>query len=409
MQWSNYLTWRRTATPIGLALVSLVLAIALWVAVTDAENPGRIANFGASIQVNAVNLPEGLAVKSIREPAVSLRISADENTFRNLSTGDFRAEIDLGGVRQLTSDQAVFVSVASDSDVEIIEVSPGFVTVELESVATKEVPVRANLIGSLPQGYSLPENGVEATPASVQISGAASVIDLVSSASVDINLTGLRAGIEQLFSLTPLDAQGAAIPRVQLTPSTATFRIDIAQQEVTLALTVVPQVQGRVASGYSLIAVSPDPPAVAVSGPLEALQALSFLTTEPVDVSGISADLTRSVRLRLPAGLQTTRDSVNVRLQVVPLQGETALTVAPVVTGLGEGLRATLQTASLTVRLRGDLPLLNSLNPASVRATVNTDGLQEGVHVLNPTISVPNGVEIAGTDPAQVVVVLARE
>jgi YbbR domain-containing protein len=167
-------------------------------------------------------------------------------------------------------------------------------------------------------------------------------------------------------------------------------------------------VQGTLADGYNLIGVSSDPPAIAVTGSLEVLQSASFLGTEPIDVTGLRADTTRTVRLRLPAGLAVARDSVSVRIRVQPASGEMTLSLAPEVTGVADGLRATLQTSTLSVRLRGQLPVLREIQPGEIKATVSAAGLSEGVQILRPEIAVPEGVEVAAIDPAQVVVVLRR-
>src|SRR5688572_15544339 len=123
MQRPSIPQWRRVATPIALALLSLFAAISIWIVVTDAENPNRVAVFGGAIEVRAVNVPDGLAVASIQEPSVSIRVSASENEFEELTIEDFRAEVDLSGVRQ-SSDQIVLARVATNRNVEIVEVSP---------------------------------------------------------------------------------------------------------------------------------------------------------------------------------------------------------------------------------------------------------------------------------------------
>lgn len=406
MQRVRYSQLRRIATPLALAFVSLITAVVLWVAVTDAENPSRTAVFGGGIEIRAVNIPEGLAVASIREPTVTLRISADENEFRKLTTADFIAEVDLSGIRQPASDQIVIARVAGKKHVDIIEVQPAFVNVVLEPAESRQVAVQTRRIGSLPQGFSLAL--IETNPTFVRVTGATSLVRLVTSADADVNLTGLRVTLQQQYVLVPRDTRGADIRGVHVEPGNADVRLTVDQQEVTLALTVVPQVQGSVADGYNLVAITSDPPAVPVSGPLEVLQSLTSVTTEAIDVSGLRNDLTRTVRLRLPAGLQSTRDSANVRLKVIPAQGEMTVAVAPQITGVPEGLRASLQTASVNVRLRGELPALRALSPGSVRATVTANGLEEGVHILTPAISAPESAQVAGSDPAQVVVVLRK-
>src|SRR5262249_21730270 len=150
-----------------------------------------------------------------------------------------------------------------------------------------------------------------------------------------------------------------------------TFRLTILQQEIIRSLTVVPQVQGSVADGYNLIAVSTDPPTLAVTGPLELVQALQFVNTDPIDVSGLHADLTRTVRLKSAGGLQASRDNVSVTLKVVPAQGDILVSVAPQVTNVGEGLKAQVQTTSVSVKLHGDLPVLRTLQPGAIKCTVS--------------------------------------
>jgi YbbR domain-containing protein len=397
---------RRVGTPVALAAVSLLAAVVLWVVVTEAENPSKVGFLGGAVPVVAVNVPEGLAVASIRDPVVSIRVSAPEDTFGRLTVADFRAEVDLSGVRQTTSEQRVIARVVGRRDVGVTEVSPAVVTVVLEPVESVQVPLRPNLVGAPPQGYAVGE--VEPSPAQVRVTGAQSLVRLVSSGAVDVNLTGLRASIRQQFPIVARDARGADVTGVRVEPSTADVRVNIVQQEVTLTLTVLPTVQGFPADGHSLVAVAPDPPAIAVSGPLELLQAVGSISTEPIDVSGLRADTTRTVRLRLPAGLMATRDSVTVRLRVAAARGEVLVPVAPQVTDLPSEMRATLQTTSVTVRLAGEVPTLRSLPAGAVRATVSAAGLGEGVQVGDVTVTAPDGVQVLSVDPLQVVFVLRR-
>ena len=293
-----------------------------------------------------------------------------------------------------------------DKKVEIVEVSPPVVTVVLEPETTKIIPVVPNRIGSPPLGYAVPS--VDPSPGSVRVSGATSLVQLVETAVADINLTGVRVASVRQVPLAARDARSAEIRGVRLEPPIADVRVNVVQQEVTQVISIQAAIQGSVADGYNLVGVGVDPPAIAVSGPVEIIQAISFVSTEAVDVGGLQKDLLRSARLRLPAGVQATRDTVNVRLRIVPANGEIAVTVAPSVTGLGEGLRATLQTASITVKVRGEMPTLKALTPGQVRATVSAAGLDEGVHVLTAVIAIPDGITLASIEPTQVAVVLRR-
>ena len=397
---------RRLITPVFLGVVSLIAAFALWIAVTETDSPTRAAVFGAGIEVRAVNVPAGLAVSSIRAPVVSLRVRASNDVLGRLTASDFRAEVDLSNLRQTTADQVVILRVVGGKKVEIVEVSPPVVTVVLEPETTKIVPVVPNRIGSPPLGYTVPQ--IDPAPSSVRITGATSLIQLVDSAVADINLTGVRVASVRQLPVAARDVRGAEIRGVRVEPAIVDVRVGVVQQEVTQVVPVQASLQGSVSDGYNLLGVGVDPAAIAVTGPVEIIQAISFLSTEALDVGGLQKDLLRTARLRLPAGVQATRDSVNIRLRIAPAQGEVAITVAPTIIGLSEGLRATLQTSSITVKVRGEVPTIKSLAPGSVRATVNASGLDEGVHVLSAVISVPEGATLASFEPTQVAVVLRR-
>jgi YbbR domain-containing protein len=392
-------------TPFFLALLSLAAAIVLWVAVTEAENPTSTTTF-TSIEVRPVNIPDGLAVASIRSPTVSMRISAPQDALRRLTPADFRAEVDLAGLTQTTSEQRVIARVVGRRDAQILDVTPAVVTVELDPLASRNVPVQANRIGTPPQGFETGD--FETSPAQVRIVGAQSLVNAVAVAAADVNLTGLRVTTRQQYQLVPRDARGADVRGVRVEPSAADIRVVIHQQEVTLTMTVLPRIEGSVADGYNLVSVVAEPPAVAVSGPLAILQALPTIQTERIDVSGLRSDATRQVRLNIPAGLQSTRDTITVRLRIAPAQGEIILAVPPQVTGLGDGLRATIQTSTVNLRLAGELPTLAGLQPDAMRVTVSVAGLEEGVHVLRPNVTAPEGVRVVGTDPDQVVISISR-
>lgn len=397
---------RRLAQSGSLAVISLLAGFLLWLAVTEAENPNVVRTLTTGIEIVSVNVPDELAVAAIREPVVTLRVSASEDVFSRLTAADFRAEVNLAGVRQATSDQIVIARVVSNRNVEVVDVSPRIVSVSLETQTSKTVPVSVNRIGTPPQGYTV--SAIEPSPANVRITGASSLVQLATSASADVIVTGLRASLQQQVQLTARDSRGADVRGLRVEPASADLRVAILQQEVSLPLSVIPSVQGSLADGYNLLGITTEPTTVAVSGTLELLQALSSLITDPVDISGLRADTTRTVRLRIPAGLQAGRDSVSVRLRVAPALGEVILTVAPQLSNPPEGLQVSLQTSAIEVRLSGEVPTLRGLGPDNVRASVSLGGLSEGVHVLPVSVSVPEGVKVVTISPLRVVVIIRR-
>src|SRR3989304_5898268 len=103
--------WASARTNLGLAAVSLALAFALWVFVTDTENPERTDFFAGAVPVEPVDVPPGLAVASLSGAAVSVRIRAPDDVWDELTTENFQATVDLSGVsaREATVTGGVWV------------------------------------------------------------------------------------------------------------------------------------------------------------------------------------------------------------------------------------------------------------------------------------------------------------
>lgn len=398
--------WRRTGTPIALALVSLIAATALWVAVTDTENPRNAYDYGGGLVVNAINVPPGLAIAGMSDNVVFVRVSATDQAFSELTTANFVAEVNMSGERQPTSNKAVTVHVVGRNDVDIIEVSPSSVQVLLDEEVAKQVPVQVNRLGATPQGVIV--SSIEANPTTVTVTGAASLIERVESAAADVNLTGLRVNQQQQYVLSARDASNVDLRPLQIEPNTADVRVTVSQTGVTRAVPIALQTRGHVAEGYNLTSWSAEPGTVTIEGPVDLVQAITVIDTEEVDLGTLSTDLTRSVQLQLPTGVTAQRTTVNVTLTVQPTIGDWAIAVAPVAENVPDGLQAVFQTTTVSVVIRGELPTLERLAPGAIRAVVDGTNLEEGVHLLKPEIKLPEEITLVSLDPEEVVLVLQK-
>lgn len=393
-------------TPIALAMVSLIAAVALWMVVTDAENPTTDKELPFTIPVEPVSVADGLAVYDLEPDAVVVTVRATDDTVDQLTAANFRATVNMTGVRDTQSTQSITVEIldVDEDEASVVEVSSQFTRVVLESQVSKSVPVQVNRLGSMAQGFTIAS--IETEPSEATVIGPASSVALVESADADVNLTGVRSNLEQQYELTPRDAGGAIQPRVRVEPSSAEVRINVQQLATPQIVPVLIDTQGEVAAGYNIVDINPDPWTILVTGPLEVLQSLDFISTEPIDVSGANSTITRSATLQVPTGVEAERQSVNVVIEVAPAPGSRAITVVPTILNVPTGLTAIPQTTSLTVRVTGPTPVLNELTPANIQVTVNADGLTEGIHTLPVEVDVPDNVQLNGVDPGQAVIAL---
>ena len=304
----------------GVGLLSLALAVSLWVFVTEREDPERTASVPGSVPIEQANVPAGQAVCSISEESVTLRVRAPESVLEGLSAGDFRATVNLFDVT--TEEVTVPVRLESnEAQVEVVDISPSQVRLRLESVASRTVPVETNLLGAPPRGFEQQEITVE--PEEAVVTGPMCLVGRVESVTADANLAGSRTTFEETLRLQPQDELGGLIRGVTVEPDTVTVRVEVAQVEFSAGFVVRPDVRGVPADGHRVTGVQVDPPFVLVSGRVDVLQsidAVQGIETEAVTIDGATADVIRRVALRLPDGTRSEQPVVTVRVSVAPAQ-----------------------------------------------------------------------------------------
>lgn len=391
----------------GLALLSLVLAIALWFYIYEDESEARTGLFPTAIPVEAINVPNGLAVASDLG-TVTIRISASERRWEDITAADVRAAVDLSTIPAGQHEVPVRVEALNErAGLRILEVFPNRITVRLEPLARQSVPVTVSLTGTPAQGYEA--GTVEVSPSQATISGPESAINKVQLVVAEVNLAGATTDIGRSVQLVPRDDQGSVVFQVRVEPSTADVTVPIEQEVFNKTYVVSPSIRGSPQAGYRVTSVEVDPPSVTVFGTLEALQGLSVLSTRDVSIDGANSTLTRRVQLALPEGASASGvTEVQVKVNIEPAPGEIVLAVAPRWTGLGQGLAVASVTPMVQVRLSGPLTTLQGLRPQDIAATVDLAGLSEGTHLLAPRVQAPSGVQVVEVSPAEAEVVLVR-
>ncbi len=391
----------------GIGLLSLALALSLWVYVTDRENPERTDRVPGSVPIEVVNVPAGLAVLSVSQESVTVRARASESVLDGLTAQEFRATLDLAGVT--TQEVRGEVRVTSEEPrADVVDVSPAFVTVRLENVRSQTVPVSVQLVGALPRGFEVGETTIQ--PAEAEVTGPETLVASVASLVAEVNLTGARTSFEETLALKPRDEAGLNIERVRPRPESAQVRVQITQVQFTQGFVVRPEVTGVPAEGYQVTAVRADPPLVNVTGTIEQLQgidAVAGLATAAVSVEGATADVVRPMALLLPAGVTAGVTTVTVRATVAATQGQFTFSVAPQLLNAPAGLNASLSPGTVQVVLAGPAPALLALQVTDIVAALDLSGLGAGEHQAPVRIQAPGGAVLVSVTPAIVRVTLA--
>lgn len=381
-------TMRRT---VGLFIISLIIGAALWVFVTDVENPTVVEWFPEPISVQAVNVSDSLAVANLPLPSIQVRVSATQDRWEDLHAGNFRAIVDMQNHDARRQEVQVQVDVTDVNGVRVVDVEPREIVVTLEELVSAEIPVTTRMIGTLPIGYEL----VEAVPdtETVTVTGPESLVPSVTAAVASVNVTGLTVGVQQSVSLQPEGAGGGIIAGVRIEPEVVRVSVDIAQRTIARTVPVTVEVIGEPGPGYRVTNVTVSPSAVQVEGVLEELQQLDEIRLPSINISGSRAEVVRSVAIPTEPGIQLTEDDrVTVTVAIEPVEGAVRTVVPVVPTNLADTHTATFEPNRIEVLLTGPLPLLNAIEPGDVTASVDLADAPTGTFSFGVELQAPEGV-----------------
>jgi YbbR domain-containing protein len=165
---------------LGLKLISLGLAVGLWLAV--ARDP--VAEVAVDVPIEFHNIPQNLEISSENIPKAQIRLRGPERVIHRLQPSDVYAEIELSGLKpgertfDLTAQQ-----IHQPSELEVVQVVPSQFHLTFETRLVRQVPVQPRVAGTFVTGYALER--VEVDPPAITISGPKKHVEAVESAITD--------------------------------------------------------------------------------------------------------------------------------------------------------------------------------------------------------------------------------
>jgi YbbR domain-containing protein len=164
----------------GTKIVSLLLAIGLWLAV--ARDP--IAEVEMTVPIEFQNIPNTLEIDSANSTEVQIRIRGPEREIHQMQPADVHAEINLATVHSgertfdLSSRQ-----IRVPQDLGVVQIIPGQFHLSFDERETRTVEVRPRVTGTFAGGMRVAQ--VTADPSTVTITGPRRRVDAVDAAITD--------------------------------------------------------------------------------------------------------------------------------------------------------------------------------------------------------------------------------
>lgn len=385
---------RRFAKNIRTLLLALILGFAVWVSAVTAADPNEVRP-PITVPLEIVGQETSLVITNNIPLTVEVSLRAPRSVWEQLTTQEnaVRAVLDLSGLSAGEHTLPIQTPV-SIRPVQIVLVEPKIVTVNLEPLAFRTLPIRLSLSGQPATGYRAGEATID--PTEVILSGPESLVDQAERARVLVSLDGVRESIDQSMPIQVIDAQNKPLEGLTINPESVHVNVPISQQGGFRDVAVKVIVRGQQAAGYRLENISVFPPVITVfaSNPELVDELPGVVETQPLDLQDAKQDIATRLALNLPEGVTIVgAQTVQVQVAISPIQTSlTLLNQLINLIGLPEGLAARTSPETVDVIISGPLPVLEALTPQDITVSVDVTGLDVGVHqlVLKPEVLVEN-------------------
>ncbi|MCL5676442.1 MAG: CdaR family protein [Firmicutes bacterium] len=389
-----------------LKMVALVLSVFLWLYVSTDQSQQSRKTFDA-VRPAVTNLPASLTLLDPEAlPAVRVTVEGSALAVGKVRSSDIHATLSLKDAKPGL--QPTAVEVAVPEGVRLADVYPQFISVQVEPRKTARVPVQIKQVGDL--GADFQVLGLTPADTSVAVEGPASRVDQVSYVFGPVSLSGATPerqdpgdfSLSRTASLGALDKGGQQVPGVTITPSALPVTVAVRRLPPGIDVQVEARVTGQPAPGYRVGEITLNPKTVKVRATsLESLRAVGSVLTQPLDIKGASAGITREVGLQMPAGgeiLQPQTVTITVRIEADTVsKGFDQLPVQ--VRNLGQGLSAAVTPAAVSATVEGPRQVMANLQASDIVLFVNAQGLGAGDYQLPVQVAVPQGIRLIDMSP----------
>jgi YbbR domain-containing protein len=198
------------ASNAGLRLISVVLATITWFFVKSVTSDWRIIE---AVPLY-IHVKPGLTVFQSSTSNVNVTVRGAREDLRQVGRQELSAVLDLTG-EDRTGQMTFKITprmVHPSRRVQVSQVDPPEVLVNLDRIMDRELPVQTQFTGELPVGISVER--VLVKPETVKLRGPKSLLESMQAAqTLPVDVSGRRTSFRERVELTPLQFPGVAAQR----------------------------------------------------------------------------------------------------------------------------------------------------------------------------------------------------
>ncbi|HJU12327.1 MAG TPA: CdaR family protein [Candidatus Binataceae bacterium] len=277
---------------LGLRIISLLLAIGLWIFVNAGQH-SSVAPF--NIPVSYRGLPPGFVITNPHPDFVKIQLTGPQTLLSLVDPSRLTLKLDLSGVGV---GQASF-KIGLDSfnvprGTAVTSISPSQIVLDVDKIVFRYLPVHVVTVGTPADGYRI--TSIETSPPTVHARAPSKQLAGLSAIATEaVDVTGLTAGTERVAAVTSVGGM------MRLDPAEVMVKIAVAPVIATKDFRAVPVAVRN--SDYQA-KLQPSRINLSLRGPKLDLNKLDLSNSVFVDADGMeSGTYNVPVQVQLPPGM----------------------------------------------------------------------------------------------------------
>lgn len=392
---------------ITIRILSVMLALLLWFYVITEQNPDITKDITIPVRlINTVFIEKNNMVL-VNDPnsfKLTLKLKGKNNVLDKLNETTVDAFADMEGHNSKGENYLKINISGIPENVNILQKSSESLKVVLEPKVNIQKSVQVNIMGNPAKGMAHMTSSM--APNAVVITGAESQVNKIKEVRVDVDIEGANAEVKSILPVRVLDENGKDIQNVTIEPGNVEVSIPIENtKRVSLEMDLV----GQPAADHVVSSISVQPEEIYIVGKQQTLAGINSLKTEKIDITDGVSDISREVKLVIPAGVELVNadEKVNIYVNIEKIVTSEFTIGSYEYMNLAEGMEIDTIQGDVKAYVRGAESLLRTA-PSTVDFYVDLNNASEGSNVVNILWKAPQGIEVLNISPAQAVVVLKK-
>ena len=289
-------------------IICLLVACGLWVYVMTDQNP--IMERNVEVRLQQMNLPNHMMAFNVPDKVV-VNVRGTRTKVSDNLENKIVATLNM---KTATEGQQTIPVKVSFPNGDVVQVIPSEVSVYVDTVSEKKVPVVTRIVGAISNDMTIGHSTI--TPPQVTLRGATHRIDKVNKVVAPIDVTDHQGDFQSESELVAVSDDGYDIPNMKIIPERVMVQATMVSQMLSVDIPVKLVMSGELPKGIIVTKSEVLPDKVRITAPPSMLKELKAINTKPVDVSKLEGSMVVAAELDLPEKVIPELRTVQIRLSV---------------------------------------------------------------------------------------------